>query len=99
MSPFFLEAASIDFDNHFDTLVVFWQQVLFNTGGYSKNMMAPHIRLNNKMKIEHVHFNRWLGFFNETVDELFCGEMADLAKQKAKELAVLMEIKIRASEN
>ena len=99
MSPFFVEASVINFEEHFDVLVSFWEQVLFYTGGYARNVMNPHILLNGKMKIEKEHFNRWLMFFNQTVDELFFGERAEMAKEKANQMAILMEMKVRASEN
>jgi len=33
------------------------------------------------------HFQRWLEIFEQTVDELFAGEMADAAKIRAKMIA------------
>ncbi len=50
--------------------------------------------LNQKSKFEKHHFDTWLRFFDETVEELFEGDIALIAKQKAKSIATIMRIKI-----
>ncbi len=40
------------------------------------------------------HFQRWILLFNETVDELFKGEKAELIKQRALSISTVMQIKI-----
>jgi hemoglobin len=35
------------------------------------------------MPLEKIHFDQWLSLFNETVDALFSGEKATMAKQRA----------------
>jgi hypothetical protein len=39
-------------------------------------------------------FERWTALFTDTVDEMFAGEKASLAKQRAISIAVVMQIKI-----
>jgi hemoglobin len=35
------------------------------------------------MPLKKAHFDRWLALFNQTLDELFEGELASQAKQRA----------------
>jgi hemoglobin len=40
------------------------------------------------------HFETWLRYFKETVDEYFEGEIAFIAKERATSIATVMKIKI-----
>jgi len=40
------------------------------------------------------HFNVWLKLFTSTVNELFEGEKAELAKQRAISIATVMQTKL-----
>jgi hemoglobin len=40
------------------------------------------------------HFKQWEKLFTETVDELFDGDNAILAKQRALSISTLMQVKI-----
>jgi hypothetical protein len=42
-------------------------------------------------------FDQWEKLFAETIDELFVGEMATLAKQRAKAMRFLIQFKIEKS--
>lgn len=89
----FTEIAKINMLSHLPVLVDFWDMVLFNSDTYSKNVMKLHMELHQKYPLNKEHFNVWLGYFNETVDELFDGERAVMAKQRAQGIANLMMIK------
>ena len=39
------------------------------------------------MPLSPVHFERWVSLFHETVDALFSGEKAEMAKQRASLIA------------
>lgn len=81
-------------ETHLQTLVDFWDNILFYSGGYRKNAMQPHLDLQQQKPFSEVHFNRWLSGFNDTIDELFEGEMAHTAKSRALSIATVMKIKI-----
>lgn len=81
-------------EEHLQTLVDFWDNVLFYTGGYRKNAMEPHLKLHQSKPFHSKHFKRWLSVFNSAIDELFEGEMAHAAKTRALSIATVMEIKI-----
>ncbi len=82
-------------ETHLQTLVNFWDNILFYSGGYRKNAMEPHLKLQQTKPFNSNHFKRWLSIFNSTVDELFEGEIAHAAKTRALSIATVMEIKIK----
>jgi hemoglobin len=90
----FTEVAKVDMQQHLPIIVDFWDMVLFDAPTYKNNAIQPHLVLNQKSKFEKHHFDTWLGHFNKTVDELFEGNVAIMAKQKAKSIATIMQIKI-----
>ena len=94
ISYLFTDIAKIDLPHHMDTLVNFWDSVLFQNDVYRKNAMQPHLILHQKSPLHKHHFDTWLSYFNQSVDELFEGEKAFLAKEKALSIATVMQIKI-----
>ena len=94
ISYLFTDIAKIDLNHHLPVLVDFWDSVLFQSDTYRKNAMQPHLTLNQKSPLEKHHFETWLMYFNNTVDELFEGEKAFLAKERAQSIATVMQIKL-----
>ena len=91
---FFTEVAKINLEKHMPKMYDFWETTLFHTAGYKGNPMAVHKDLNEKSALEKLHFDTWIAMFKETVDELFAGVTADLAKQRAQSIAMVMQLKI-----
>lgn len=94
ISYLFTEVAKIDLEHHLPVLVDFWDMVLFEADTYRKNAMAPHMVLNSQSPLEKHHFTTWLNYFKETVDELFEGEIAYRAKERATSIATIMQIRV-----
>jgi|SRR5687768_9956770 len=94
ISYLFTDIAKIDLPHHMDTLVNFWDSVLFQNDVYRKNAMQPHLILHQKSPLQKHHFETWLTYFNGSVDELFEGEKAFLAKERALSIATVMQIKV-----
>jgi hemoglobin len=93
MTPFFKHALS-HWEIHLETMYNFWENILFYTGSYNGNPMEKHRNLNNISVLQPLHFDVWLSYFNATIDELFIGEKAQLAKQRAYSIAVVMKLKL-----
>lgn len=72
----------------------FLENVLFYTGGYEGNPMIIHQHLNRVVPLTKPHFKKWEELFIQTVDELFDGTNAILAKQRALSISTVMQIKI-----
>ena len=94
ISYLFTEVAKIDLAHHLPVLVNFWDSVLFQSDTYRKNAMQPHIDLHFKSPIKEHHFETWLRYFKESVDKLFEGEKAFMAKERATSVATVMKIKL-----
>jgi len=94
ISYLFTDVAKINPDHHFPVLVDFWDSILFQSDTYRDNAMQHHIILHQKSPLQKHHFETWLRHFTETVDELFEGEKAFLAKERATSIATVMLIKI-----
>src|SRR5215218_7557457 len=94
ISYIFTDVAKLDIKTHIPVIADFWESVLLNKNVYHNNAMKIHMDLNDKTQLSKEHFNVWLTHFIATTDELFEGDIALLAKQRARSVATLMEIKI-----
>ena len=75
---------------HLEKMYTFWQTVLLGEHTYFGSPFPPHANL----PVSHIHFERWMLLFNQTLDELFTGEKADEAKWRAAKMAEIFESKI-----
>ena len=66
---------------------------------YKKNAMEIHYVLDKKIPLEKKHFETWISLFNSTVDELYEGQLATLAKTRAKSIAAVMQLKMEGIHN
>lgn len=87
--------ARVNWEQHLPIMFDFWETILLDAASYRKNVMEVHYTLNRKISLEEKHFQRWLQLFFETVDELFIGNIATMAKTKAKSIAGLMQYKMK----
>lgn len=83
----FTDIARLDLEAHVPQITSFWETVLLGTKTYSGTPFEPHARLHAKANLRAGHFGRWLALWIETVDELFAGERAELAKAHALRVA------------
>ena len=96
IGPIFNDVANINWEKHLPVMFDFWEGTIFFTGGYSGNPMKPHQELNRIFPLQEKHFSQWLELFRSTVDELFVGEKAELAKQRAMSIATIMQVKFKS---
>ena len=90
----FTDVVKVNWNKHLPVMYSFWENTIFFTGGYAGNPMEIHKRLNQRVPLKPEFFERWTTLFTDTVDEMFTGEKALLAKQRAISIAVVMQIKI-----
>jgi hemoglobin len=81
----------IDFEHHFPRMFGFWSFILLDTEGFGGNVFDAHRRLN----IDERHFERWIATFHATVDDLFEGKKANLAKQQASVIGFGFQSKMK----
>ena len=94
LSPFFAYVKDNHWERHLEVLNNFWDNILFYSGNYSGNPLAVHTTMHHFTRLEPKHFERWLKLFNQAVDESFHGEKAEMAKERARSIAAVMQIKI-----
>ena len=94
ISYIFTDVAKLDIKKHIPVIADFWEDILFNKRMYTNNPMKIHLDLNEKTPLLKQHFDTWLHHFTVAVDELFEGQKSLLAKQRARSVATVMQIKI-----
>jgi hemoglobin len=97
ISFIFTDIAQIELEVHFPHLFDFWENVLLKPNGYKKNILKVHLDLNQKVPLTAEHFKQWLKLFHEAVDQLFEGEKANAAKNKATSIGIVMQVKLHSS--
>ncbi len=92
LSPFF---KGMDFEAHKPQMVHFWSFVLISEPGYKTNVTEKHLN----MPLEPQHFERWIHYFKETADELFEGEITEMAKQRAEMVGWTIQEKLKRNQS
>ena len=80
---YFIGKTNFDLKKHLPSLIDFWDSILFNSENYKNNIIDIHNHLNSIYRFRPEYFLRWEMIFLETVDDLFTGYIAEIAKQKA----------------
>ncbi len=86
----FNDVANVDWDVHLPKMVDFWSYLLFQTDRYEGRPFRKHMPL----PIKEGDFDRWYRLFEDTVDELYEGAKAKLAKQLARNIASSFELRM-----
>lgn len=76
-----------NWDIHLKRMTDFWSTILLYTKKYKDDPLPKHLPL----PISQEHFDRWLRLFNETIDQLFEGQVADNARKRANSIARIMK--------
>lgn len=78
-------------------MYLFWESIVFKNAVYKGNPMLKHIALHQKEKLAPEHFKRWISLWEATVKKYFEGEHATEIVYRAKQIAGLMEFKVRTN--
>ena len=95
----FNDVVIMNWEVHIPVIVDFWETILLDNPVYKKNAMEVHYDLNKKIPLQQKHFSQWLLLFYTTVDNLYTGKIATLAKTRAKSIAAVMEFKMLGTNN
>ena len=90
----FNKVALVNWEEHLPKMYSFWETVLLGKISFKGNPMEKHIQLNKKENLNADDFERWLQLWYQSIDELFSGTLADLAKKKAATMQTLIFAKI-----
>ncbi len=85
-----------DWESHLELLTDFWQTQLFLKRKYFGNPVTAHQEVDDKMNhtITSEHFGLWLNLWFATIDELFEGETAWIAKNRAQKMSTMLFMQI-----
>jgi hemoglobin len=83
----FTDVARLDLEAHVPRITSFWETILLGARTYGGGAFAPHAALHAKVPLRSAHFRRWVTIWRATVDDLFTGERAELAKAHADRVA------------
>jgi len=90
----FVDVAKLDLEAHVPRIASFWETVLLGARSYGGGAFRPHAELHMKVRLRRAHFERWLVLWRATVDELFAGERAELAKAHAERVAAAFRMRL-----
>ncbi len=90
-----------DWENHFELLTDFWETQLFLKRKYHGNPVIAHQEVDDKIgnSITSEHFGLWLNVWFATIDDLFEGETAWIAKNRAQKMSSMLFMKIYEHRN
>jgi hemoglobin len=82
-----------DWEPHLLRMCDFWSSVMLSSGVYHGQPMRMHVTL----PVDATHFDRWLQLFEETARELFEPRIAALFVERAKRIALSLEMGIAST--
>lgn len=91
LSPIFNDISHVNWELHLPKMYKFWETLIFGSAAYKGNPFEAHIPL----PIDENHFDRWISTFEETIDDLFEGPVAEHTKLRAKSIAHVFQSKLK----
>ena len=79
-----------DMRSHLERMYRFWETILLDESSYDPAALSKHADL----PLMNQHFTRWLTLFLDTIDEVYVGSSADLAKLRAIRMAEEFQVKL-----
>lgn len=92
---FFNKEVNNAWEEYIPTICDSWESLLLGTAKKKNSQLDIKQLFNGAETIKPVHFQRWLSLFEKTIDENFEGEKAEEAKSKAKNIAALIQFKLK----
>jgi hemoglobin len=77
----------------------FWENAILFTGSYEGNPVILHKHLHHIQPLDKTHFNFSNKLFLGTVNELFEGSKANLAKERALSISGIINCKVLEYQN
>jgi hemoglobin len=93
----FVDVAQLDIEAHVPQIASFWETILLGARSYGGGAFRPHAELHARVRLRAGHFERWLMLWRATVDDLFAGERAELAKAHAQRVAQAFHARLQTA--
>jgi hemoglobin len=94
LGPVFNAFIGDDWSAHLPVMYTFWDSVVFGLGGYKGQAVAKHVEIDRRERLDDAHFEHWIRLWEETVDRMYTGQNAELAKSKANMMLQLIRFKV-----
>jgi hemoglobin len=85
LGPLF-ERYGVDWPHHIPKLERYWEHVLLDRPGAPVNTIAAHGPVQRSTPFDREHIDRWLELWEETIDDVYVGSVADRAKARAHQV-------------
>lgn len=95
IGPIFDGVIKDKWPEHLDKMYRFWESILLGNNTYNGRPFPPHAHL----PVQLEHFDQWKALWFETLDELFEGDVAEMAKWRATKIAEVFHAKISYFQN
>jgi hemoglobin len=92
----FVDVAKLDLEAHVPRITSFWETILLGARSYGGGAFRPHAEIHLQVPLRRAHFDQWLNLWTHTVDELFEGERAELAKAHAVRVAAAFHQRLQS---
>jgi hemoglobin len=92
----FVDVAKLDLEAHVPRITSFWETILLGARSYGGGAFRPHAQIHLQVPLRRAHFDQWLNLWRQTVDELFEGERAELAKAHAVRVAAAFHQRLQS---
>ena len=89
LGPIF-NAAVHDWPEHLEKLTYFWSSVMLSTGRYKGQPVPAHVK--HKDQITPALFERWLGLWKQTTEEMMEPGAASALQSKAARIAESLQL-------
>lgn len=85
-----------DWPTHLELLTDFWETNLLYKRKYFGNPMTAHVAVDEQCgnTINELHFGTWINLWLETVNELFEGEVAQIAINRSRNMGTFIHLNI-----
>jgi hemoglobin len=95
----FAELRAAGLDLHIPKMCDFWETVLFRARLYRGSALDAHRLVHDRVPLTDRHFARWLTTWRNTVDEMYCGPVAERAKIQAARIAWAMHRRLAGGDS
>jgi len=85
LGPVF-ERFGVDWSRHIPKLVRYWEHVLLRRPGSGVNTISAHGDVQRIAPFGAAHIDRWVELWDDTVDALYAGPVAEQAKTRARQV-------------
>ncbi|MFZ0831996.1 MAG: group III truncated hemoglobin [Mycobacterium sp.] len=86
-------------ESHLPVMCDFWETVLFRAGLYQGSALQAHKKVHGRNSLAANHFLRWLELWNDTVDQMYRGPVAEQAKVQATRIAWAMHRRLTGNDS